>query len=170
MKVDIDFNKPRVIETPEDLVRLQKDCATMVRWWIWRAKEKFGLVLPEPKIRFDLMGETAGTANAGLNLIRFSPVLLRENPNKFLIQTTGHEVGHIVTRNLHTGKIDPHGDEWRNVMWAFGLRADTCHTYDTSNVPSMRGRKRREPPQSPTIRNKDGTVTRFAKGVIITEL
>jgi SprT protein len=128
-------------------------------------------VLPEPQIRFDLMGTTAGTANAGLNLIRFSPVLLRENPNKFLIQTTGHEVGHIVTRKLHRGKeIDPHGDEWRNVMWAFGLRADTCHSYDTSNVPSQRGKRRVIAPQSPTIRNKDGTVSRFSKGVIITEL
>lgn len=156
----------RTIQTPLENAALQRECIERVHHYVDLAKTKLGVYLPYPRVQFDIRGTTAGTAYAGKNLIRFSPTLLRENIEDFLVNTTGHEVAHLIAR-AKFGAIDPHGNEWKRVMWAFGLRASRCHSYDVSNVPTMAGRVRRE---HVVKRNNDGSVSRLGSGAIVTEL
>jgi SprT protein len=130
------------ITTPSEFLALQKECICQVRYYVDLANRKLGLNLPYPQVRFNLRGTTAGKAWCGKNLIEFSPTLLRENAEDFLLSTTGHEVGHLVAHCRHHHSIEPHGKEWRNVMWTMGLPATRCHNYDTSNVPSQMGKGR----------------------------
>ncbi len=149
IQTDIPKKAKRVIETPEDFADLQRECIAIVKHYCDKANEKLGIKLPYPLVKFDIKGTTAGTAqynprNPEKSIIRFSPVLLRENANHFLESTTGHEVAHLVARAKY-GHIDPHGVEWQRVMWAFSLPATRCHNYDTSNVTTRVGKTRVQP-------------------------
>jgi SprT protein len=135
----------RTIESPQEFVQLQRECIAQVKHYVDLANRKLKLSLLYPVIEFSLKGTTAGRAWWPANKIQFSPTLLRENPDTFLQQTVGHEVGHLAAHLRHRNeRIDPHGDEWRNVMWTMGLPATRCHNYDTSNVPTRAGRTSRK--------------------------
>lgn len=85
-----------------------------------------------PYIRLDLRGETAGQAWPDKPLLRFNPVLLKENRDHFLQQTVAHEVAHLIAYEQYGRKIRAHGREWQSIMMGvFSLPADRCHTYDT---------------------------------------
>jgi predicted SprT family Zn-dependent metalloprotease len=132
------------IETPAQFIELQKECIAQVKFYVELANKKLGIAIPMPKVLFSLKGRTAGRAHTGDNLIEFSPTLLRENADDFLVKTTGHEVAHLIARIQHRGKqIKSHGKEWMRVMWAFSLPATRCHSYDTSNVPTQIGKQAR---------------------------
>jgi len=161
----------RQIETPEEFEALKRECAAVVKHYIDKAREKCGINLPYPPIRFDIKGTTAGQAVINLRdisktYLRFSPVLLRENANHFLEQTTGHEVAHYVSYAKH-GRIDPHGVEWQRIMWAFSLPANRCHNYDVSNVSTQLG-KRKNAKSLHTVKTEQGIV-KFAAGAKIIE-
>jgi predicted SprT family Zn-dependent metalloprotease len=156
--------KPITVNGPQDILELQKECLRIVKFYVDKAKEKLSVCIPYPTVRFDLKGTTAGMAYAGKNLIRFQPLLLRENASDFLEKTTGHEVAHLVAR-AKFGAIDPHGKEWKRVMWAFCLPAKRCHNYD---LASIRGGSRIVKP-STTIKTNIG-LTRVGSGIKVTEL
>ena len=125
------------IDTPEAMHELRREAIKKIRYWVDVANAKMNLNLAYPQVLFALQGMTAGTANAGTNVIKLNPTLLRENPETFLEQTCGHEVGHLAARFRHRGQsIDPHGIEWQRVMWSLGLPATRCHNYDVTNVPT----------------------------------
>lgn len=162
----------RIISTPEDFQVLLRECKASVKFYVELAHKKLHLEFPMPAIRFDLKGSTAGTAgynvrNPAASVIRFSATLLRENPEHFLKQTVGHEVAHLLAHFINPDRrIDPHGREWRNVMWAFSLPANRCHSYDTSNVPNNVGKIANRPERTAKIENG---VVRFARGAKIIE-
>lgn len=110
---------------------LLQRCIDKTHEYVDLANEKFNLRVPYPDVRFDVTGGNAGLA--GLNYVRFNPAMLVRQPEEFLYNTPGHEVAHIVARHLNWGKpIDPHGVEWKRVMWAFSLPATRCHNYDVA--------------------------------------
>lgn len=87
----------------------------------------------KPTIEFGLRGRVAGWAYYLRNKIRLNDELFAQNEDVFITQTVGHEVAHIVARQLHSGNLSrPHGIEWQRVMAVFGLPANRCHDYETA--------------------------------------
>lgn len=114
-----------------------------------RANSTFGLNMPYPTVKFDLRGTTAGTANHATNVVRINEGLLVRNFEAFLNDTCVHEVAHLVTYKLHdasrhwTGKkwvrtIQPHGNEWQQVMRTLGCNPSRCHSFDVSETKIKR--------------------------------
>lgn len=132
-----------MVETPEQFIALKQKCIKAVHLCIDKAKE-LGIILKYPKITFDLTGTTAGTANYGMNWIRFQPTLLRENPDDFIRRTVIHECSHLLAFTKYGTSIQPHGYEWRLVDIALGGNGVRCHNYDTKNVASVLGKKLRD--------------------------
>jgi SprT protein len=90
------------------------------------------------EIRFDLRGRAAGQARYGSTgpwVIRYNPVLLRENGDSFLASTVPHEVAHLIAFLRYGPRIRPHGAEWRAIMEQFGATPERCHRYDLSRIP-----------------------------------
>lgn len=89
-----------------------------------------------PEIKYTIRGRTAGKCRhyhlTGECVLLFNPVLLLQDPDDFICQTVGHEVAHYCARRIYGRGIRPHGAEWQQVMKWMGLKADRCHTYDTS--------------------------------------
>lgn len=165
------MNDKRIVSTPEEFREVLRECKERVGFYLALAERKLSIALPMPIIRFDIKGTKGGTAqfnprNPAQSIIRFNPTLLRENIEHFLQQTVGHETAHLIARAKH-GDIDPHGAEWRRVMWAFSLPANRCHNYDVSTVPSMLGKVARRPANPVTI--IEGGKVHFAKGCKVIE-
>lgn len=105
------------------------------------AAQHFRTPIPQPVIRFDLRGRTAGQIRiheAQTWEIRYNPTLLARNPEDFLAQTLPHEVAHLVAYRLFGRRIRPHGPQWRAVMGFFGASPERCHRYDVSGLPARR--------------------------------
>ncbi len=110
-----------------------------------RVRELLRLVpgVPSPPIQFTCKGIKSGTANnrRGLN---FNPILLRENRERFIERTVAHELAHWVVYKRWVEQWDhnkgrwtgprAHGRQWAAVMRTFGVPADRCHSYDTTNA------------------------------------
>lgn len=121
--------------TPDQIKRL---AVAAVRAAERRAREFYGIRLPEAEIDFSLRGRCAGQAKVGRGstLLRINLTLLTENLADFLAQTIPHEVAHLVVnwqaRNKR-GRPRPHGPEWQRVMQCcYGLQPVRCHTYATT--------------------------------------
>lgn len=116
---------------------LQRLAVTRTRNLLARAAEHYGISPPQVEIRFDLRGQSAGMASHGAAsglVIRYNPLLLRENGEDFLRRTVPHEVAHLITRLVFGLRCRPHGEEWREVMAFFGADPSRCHNYDTSRA------------------------------------
>lgn len=141
-----------VIETPQDMAELIRECVRTTYQYIDRCNKEFDLHLPYYDVKFDMKGTSGGTACISKNIIRFNPTLLRRNPETFLKQTVGHEVAHFVA--YHKYKDRGHGEKWYSVMRRLGLEEKRCHSYDTSLVPNKVGK----------VPNKPGAVFKIALG------
>lgn len=120
------------------LIELQRECLARVNDYVDQANERWPrLCLQYPKVMFNLTGSTAGLANPGTNLLELHNRYLLENPDDYIKNTAGHEVAHLVARRLSRRRVDPHGDEWIQVMWTFKLAAIRCHRYDTKPHPTQ---------------------------------
>lgn len=101
------------------------------------AEEHFGVKIPDPMIRFDLRGKTAGqvrTANGRGCLVRYNAQLLLRHPEDFLARTVPHETAHVVAFNLFGPRVQPHGTEWQAIMGIFGAAPERCHSYDVEGL------------------------------------
>lgn len=153
----------REINTPYELTQLKLECIERVNSWVDLVRSKLKILMPYPKVIFGLEGTTAGRAYWPDYKISFQPVLLRHNVEDFLKQTAGHEVAHLAAHCKHGAYIDPHGNEWRNVMWGLGLPANRCHNYDTGVI---RGKaNKRIKIRAAEI--QEGTMTPFDMGKVV---
>jgi SprT protein len=158
----------RVIETPQQEAQLRKEAIDKVHYYIDLGRTKLDIEIPYPKIAFNIKGTNAGTANYSLNLIRFNPTLLFENPTRFIDRTPGHEVAHLLCRKKYgcNREVKSHGNEWRSIMWSLGLDAKRCHTYNVAHVPTMLGRIP-ENKEKPFIQVDYGKVKAFGMGKLV---
>ena len=124
---------------------LQKRCEDRIAELREYTLAHFEYSMPDVRLRYDLKGGRAGTANSSKNLIRINYVLLKENIEHYIKQTLGHEYAHLITDNLWLSNLiskpTAHGREWKKVMRRLRLRPDRCHSYDTSNAG---GKKQRQ--------------------------
>jgi len=104
----------------------------------------YGAPLPDPLIRFDLRGQSAGQVqwHAGRKpLLRYNLDIARRHETDFLTTTVAHEVAHLVTAACH-GRTRPHGSEWRAVMRLLGIESpQRCHQYALDEVVVKRQRR-----------------------------
>jgi SprT protein len=117
--------------------RLWSEATARTRDLLRQALSRLGMGPQELEIRFDLRGGAAGQARGGGRgpwIIRYNPILLRENPESFIAETVPHEVAHMVAYLRYGRSIRPHGPEWRAIMAQFGAEPERCHRYDLSGV------------------------------------
>lgn len=153
-----------VVETPEDMQQLMRECIQITYEYIEQANKKFGLYLPKFRVVFSLKSRTAGKARLNRGIIEFNPTLLRENPQRFLARTPGHEVIHFAAFHKHGD--NGHGPDWKRMMREMGLPDTRCHSFDTSNVPTQVG-KRANPRKNDSISSDLGVIRTVAVGKII---
>lgn len=154
----------RLIETPQDMTALMKECIEVTYHFIDQANEMFDLHLPRFPVVFALKTGTAGRAQLAKGIIQYNPTLLRENPEAFLKRTTGHEVIHFAAYAKH--RDAGHGPHWHRMMRQMGLDDTRCHSYDISRVPTRLGSVPNKRIQ-PVIKADIGTVRTFGHGKII---
>ncbi|GGD68147.1 SprT family zinc-dependent metalloprotease [Lacimicrobium alkaliphilum] len=93
-----------------------------------------------PELSFKQRGRIAGSARLQDYEIRLNPVLLTENLDEFIREVIPHELCHLLVWQLYgrgskKGRIKPHGQEWKALMWTiFGLRGSACHQMDIQSV------------------------------------
>ena len=92
-------------------------------------ESNYGRKFNRPTILFDVRGRKAGCADYTRNLIRFNKNLLLEYKNDFIQDTPGHEVCHLVARQVYGLFISSHGSEWKSVMRVIGQSASRCHNF-----------------------------------------
>lgn len=118
-----------------------------------KATAKYGQTFVMPRVEFNQRGTTAGTAHYDKWMVKFNPVLLMENKDKFIQRTVPHELAHLITdkvypeahrpqvsanmmfaRSFRRPKREVHGPRWQSVMRVLGADPSRCHTYDVSNA------------------------------------
>lgn len=110
--------------------------------YIRRATDIFGIRATPLEISFDLKGRAAGMYRVRKNLfqqkreIRYNPAIFARYFEDNLENTVPHEVAHLVCDLLYgLNRIKPHGDEWKQVMSAFGADARVTASYDLKDIP-----------------------------------
>jgi SprT protein len=131
-----------LVPTTAELQRLCEDRIAELRDY---TEKHFQHTMPKTRLRYNLKGNRAGTANSSKSLININYVLLKENTEHYIKQTLGHEYAHLITDSLYLynliSKPTAHGREWKRVMRKLCLRPNRCHNYDTVNAG---GKKQRQ--------------------------
>jgi len=112
------------------------------------AEKKFQRKIPLPQLKFDLRGAAAGQFRGSKDRaeLRFNSQLFSLYFDDNLEHTVPHEVAHYVVfqlfiRGRRRSRVRPHGNEWKAVMWLFGVPAEVRHQYDISQIPVRRERR-----------------------------
>lgn len=156
------------ITTPAEFEKLKLACVQSVMKYVDLANQKLGIKLDYPMVTFDLRGTTAGRAWYHKNRIQFQPTLLFQNPDDFLVQTAGHEVGHLAAfTHYRNQKIAPHGPEWGSVMNYLGLPSTRCHNYDTNSVST---RLSKRTPANKVVYHNGAGMARLDSGIVVVDL
>ena len=89
---------------------------------------------PDPKVKMDLTGKSAGVFYPGKQpLLKFNLSLLLNNKEDFIQETVPHEVAHYVVEVIDPNS-KPHGLTWRSIMRLFGIaNPQVYHNYEVSN-------------------------------------
>ena len=103
------------------------------------ATRHYGREFPAVVVDYKKRGTTAGTAQASTREISLNSTILMENQDDFIARTVGHEVAHIIDKDVNgyqrraNGKRDSHGPNWKAIMVLFGQDPSRCHSYDVTN-------------------------------------
>lgn len=100
--------------------------------WLERAAERWPSALAPVSVSLALRGRTAGDVCPRTAAIRYNGELLARHGDAFLQEIVPHEVAHVVVARAFPGRRRPHGPEWREVMGFFGVRARSCHHFETT--------------------------------------
>lgn len=100
--------------------------------WLERAAERWPKAVGPVRVSLALRGRTAGDVCGRTGAIRYNGELLARFGDAFLAEIVPHEVAHVVVARAFPGRRRPHGAEWREVMDFFGVRARSCHAFETT--------------------------------------
>ena len=112
--------------------------------YIQRAAELLSQDFSMIPVTFNLRGRAAGMYRVKQDQreIRYNPYIFSKYFEDNLSNTVPHEVAHYVVDccyGLH--KVRPHGEEWQQLMIAFGVEPSVTCRYDLSGVPQRRQRR-----------------------------
>lgn len=102
------------------------------------ASDFFERTIPVIPILFDLKGRAAGMYKTSRHSrqIRYNPYLFAKYFDENLADTVPHEVAHYVTDMIYGLKrVQPHGNEWRQVMEVFDANPQRTHNFDLEGIP-----------------------------------
>ena len=122
------FTSARREPTPEAMARARRATAE----WIARAAAQWPKAAGDVHVSFALRGRVAGDACVRTGTIRYNAELLARHGDEFLDEIVPHEVAHVVVARVFPGRRRPHGPEWKHVMAFFGVRARSCHGFETT--------------------------------------
>ncbi len=119
--------------------------------------EYYGKELDYPTTSYKLRGCTGATAVTHYDRftgsvkhqeLKINSVLFTENLDDYLGNTIGHEICHLVVRQVYGQKrfgkrVRPHGQEWKTAMSALGLEPSRTHEYDTTNAKVYTRKRKR---------------------------
>lgn len=122
-------------KTDLDAIELEGQVQDAVAYWVNHARVILRATprqLPLPLMRLDLRGRMAGQTvfarrNNQADVIRINAELLWTHTREMVDVTVPHEVAHVAIHRLHGRSVRPHGPEWKALMNAFGVSAETCH-------------------------------------------
>ena len=126
----------------EPINESQKECVIdRTRYFIDEAGKIYQHDFEFISVDFDLKGRVAGMyrTNRHQRMIRYNPYIFAKYFEDSLASTVPHEVAHYVT-DMMFGHRRPHGEEWREVMQAFGADASRICNYDLDGIPVRRYR------------------------------
>jgi SprT protein len=110
--------------------------------WLDLARSLWNRDFTEIPVIFDLRGKTSGMyvvrghwKNHKEQKIRYNPAIFARHFEESCATTIPHEVAHHICYELHGKKAKPHGMEWREIMHAFGVPAETTCKLDLSDIP-----------------------------------
>jgi SprT protein len=83
-----------------------------------------------PHVAYNINSARLGGQAIGTRQIRLNPVFLNTYTDHYITQTIGHEMAHILVKQLHVRFVQPHGSEWKHVMRVLGIPANRCHSYE----------------------------------------
>lgn len=117
---------------------LQVRLAASTHHYIDRAGTLFGRRFDYIPIHFDLRGSIAGRYQRRyfLAAIHYNPWIAANDCDAFAAETVPHEVAHYIVDLLYPRRrLQPHGQEWKQVMQAFGIeKAASRHQFDLSGI------------------------------------
>ncbi len=126
----------------------KKQIATIIATtgdFIAQARRRYGLLLPELEIRFDVHGAAWGyyIRKGCRRWFRFNPTLFARHFDEGLNDTIPHEVAHyVVDKRYPRRRCKPHGAEWRQVMRDFGIdNPRATHRTPLDGLPIRRQRR-----------------------------
>lgn len=112
------------------------------------AEAHYGQTFEPVIVVYRKRGTTAGTAQWSNRTIDLNSIILMENQDDFIARTVGHEVAHILDKDIHghrrtaSGKRDSHGAGWKSVMRVLGQDPSRCHSYDVTNAKVRKSNNR----------------------------
>jgi SprT protein len=120
---------------------LRRAARDRTRDCVARARERWpDATIPEPSVRFDLRGLTAGEACLETRSLRYNETLLLRHGREFLDEIIPHEVAHLVVAAVwpRRPRPRPHGWQWKEVMAFFGVPARRCHSFEAEPARRVR--------------------------------
>ena len=107
------------------------------------AKKFYGQEFNLIPVRFNLTGATAGMYRVRNHQpeLRYNPYLFAKYFAQNLSETIPHEVAHYIIHKMYDRTVRPHGPEWQQVMWDFGVEPVRTCDFDMSGIPVRRHRR-----------------------------
>jgi predicted SprT family Zn-dependent metalloprotease len=105
---------------------LEAKAVGIAQAFIDRANGIYGRNFCLPKITWDIRSKTVA-GRAHLKEWRISLNSGFVNESHLWDDTIGHEIAHLVTKQIYPNYIQHHGPEWKAVMRRLGLEAKRCH-------------------------------------------
>lgn len=117
-----------------EINKLKSKCIREIVRVICFFEEKYKKEIPLPKITFDKKGKAAGTCYYQKRQIKLNWDLLKQENDRFIERTPGHEAVHWCEFTLFGSS--GHGKRWKSMMREVGLSDNRCHNFDVSKVSS----------------------------------
>jgi SprT protein len=128
------MSSQRSLATQRLPIALQQAAMRCLRNKLLLANQRLNSHSPEPVIRYQLKGTSAGSAWLKQWEIRLNPVLLIENGEPFIDTVVPHELAHLLVYQ-HFGRVAPHGREWCWMMETIlDEPAQRTHRFDILSV------------------------------------
>jgi SprT protein len=109
-------------------------CYSKTQDCISKITQKYPYKIRPITLSFNLRGQSAGTANIIKHHIKINPILLMENLDEMINQTSPHEVAHIAADIVYRRSCKAHGWEWKHLMSVLGCKPLRTHNYDVSKA------------------------------------
>ncbi len=121
----------------------QREVTEWTHWFIRLAGPIYAEKFDPIPIRFNLTGTAAGMFRVKNHQpeVRYNPYLFAKYFDENVSQTVPHEVAHYIVHTMYGRTVRPHGPEWQDVMWQFGVEPVRTCNFDMTGIPVRKYRR-----------------------------